>query len=707
VKLICFDSSGIVLFPFMAFMVEDFGYTGERMVQLLLAVFCFVFIVYSMNLVQGKYVGLLGASFCGAQFFSSVYWGKFSDDYGRKPAVLVGTFGTIFGMLLFGLASSYPQAVAGRIIAGLLSGNIGVMKTYLIEITDDTNRGVGFSYMSVSWSIGSVVAPLFGGLLSNPCTKYPSIFKRGTIFDRFPYFLPCLCCVILLAFSVVICSLFMKETRVWSADSGDKNSLIKSSATSGKENKNVRDRDDASYMPLTEKSEHGGVDRDNIEMTSISPVHANGSNKNGKSSPTKSFFSVFSTAPTGSNTKSEASPQSVTNQQKYVIVDTEDDENEADEENGTASSQTDDRAPTFSDENGDNGEDRIKNENGNGRHGSGLAMKVDEETGKPHSEVIDLNDDDHSIRKNFSVVNGHLPSGSGTNGDGEEEDELFECPCCVCRSSGNMDAAASNDGDSDKNGLELTSDANKKKLSPLRRRNVVLACCNYAVLCMAYILFDETLPLYLKLSVEQGGFSFLSTDIGGLLSLPGFFMIPFAYLILPRIAKMSKKAIFRASVIICAAHIMLWPLLGKTHYMFLDEDHPTHQRFLDHFVFYPIMFVLIMIKSIAGTVAFMAVNMQIGHSVFDDDLGAVNGFGQSLAALSRGAGPAIGGLLWSFSVSLNFVYLNFIAMVSMLLLNLYLGDLLPVSLDYKKQRKQVISSDDDDVEEEINLAGEM
>jgi MFS family permease len=87
----------------------------------------------------GYHVGALAASFCGAQFFSSVLWGKISDKYGRKPAIIIGTFGTIFGMLIFGTAKSYGQAVFGRILSGLLSGNLGVMESFLTEFTDDSN----------------------------------------------------------------------------------------------------------------------------------------------------------------------------------------------------------------------------------------------------------------------------------------------------------------------------------------------------------------------------------------------------------------------------------------------------------------------------------------------------------------------------------------------------------------------------------------
>jgi hypothetical protein len=45
-------------------------------------------------------------------------------------------------------------AMFGRVLSGLLSGNLGVLKSFLGEITDESNRGAAFSYLSLSWAIG-------------------------------------------------------------------------------------------------------------------------------------------------------------------------------------------------------------------------------------------------------------------------------------------------------------------------------------------------------------------------------------------------------------------------------------------------------------------------------------------------------------------------------------------------------------------------
>jgi hypothetical protein len=59
----------------------------------------------------------------------------------------------------------------------------------------------------------SIIGPALGGALADPCTSYPDIFRRGTIFDRFPYLLPNLICTVIVVCGVTIGILFLEETH--------------------------------------------------------------------------------------------------------------------------------------------------------------------------------------------------------------------------------------------------------------------------------------------------------------------------------------------------------------------------------------------------------------------------------------------------------------------------------------------------------------
>jgi MFS family permease len=54
----------------------------------------------------GFYLGLITTVFLASQTLTNPLWGWSSDTIGRKPVILIGTFGTLIGFLLFGVSES-------------------------------------------------------------------------------------------------------------------------------------------------------------------------------------------------------------------------------------------------------------------------------------------------------------------------------------------------------------------------------------------------------------------------------------------------------------------------------------------------------------------------------------------------------------------------------------------------------------------------
>ena len=152
----------------------------------------------------GFKAGWLGSCFFAGSFFGSLMWGFFSDKYGRRPALLAGLFGTFVGITAFGLAPTFALALLVRLGWGLLNGNIGVAKTYLSEICDDTNQARGMALIAAQGGLGRVFGPSVGGFLADPASKY-SAFRGVALLERFPFILPCsigaLICVVAFAWA--------------------------------------------------------------------------------------------------------------------------------------------------------------------------------------------------------------------------------------------------------------------------------------------------------------------------------------------------------------------------------------------------------------------------------------------------------------------------------------------------------------------------
>lgn len=98
-----------------------------------------------------------------------------------------------------------------RCIAGALNGNVGVLKSVIGEITDNTNMAQAFALIPVAFTVGASIAPLYGGSLGRPHDYWPVLFS-GSFWVQYPYFLPCVVSASFAAFSFFITALFLKES---------------------------------------------------------------------------------------------------------------------------------------------------------------------------------------------------------------------------------------------------------------------------------------------------------------------------------------------------------------------------------------------------------------------------------------------------------------------------------------------------------------
>ncbi|KAI8590308.1 major facilitator superfamily domain-containing protein [Geranomyces variabilis] len=182
-----------VLFPFVYFMVEGFFPTLS-------------------HAALGTYVGVITSAFCVAQLVTAIPWGYASDRIGRKPVLLIGLTGNAIFMTLFGAAGKYWEALLFRCICGALNGNVGVAKSVIGEITDDTNRALAFSLWETAFGLGAIVGPMIGGLLADPTHSLGFLFGNSHFFAANPYFLPCAACALFSVFGIFLTLFGYKET---------------------------------------------------------------------------------------------------------------------------------------------------------------------------------------------------------------------------------------------------------------------------------------------------------------------------------------------------------------------------------------------------------------------------------------------------------------------------------------------------------------
>jgi multidrug resistance protein len=126
-------------------------------------------------------VGPLIASFAVAQLVSSPIWGRVSDRYGRRPAVIVGLAGSAFAYLIFGFANTLWLLFASRVVQGLGGGTTGVAQAYVADTMAPAERAKALGWLSAATSAGVVIGPIIGSVAHRFGTEVPGIVAAALV----------------------------------------------------------------------------------------------------------------------------------------------------------------------------------------------------------------------------------------------------------------------------------------------------------------------------------------------------------------------------------------------------------------------------------------------------------------------------------------------------------------------------------------------
>jgi multidrug resistance protein len=110
-------------------------------------------------------VGVLISAFSVAQLAVAPVWGRFSDRYGRRPAILVGLVVTAVAYLVFAAAGSVLALLLSRLIQGVGGGTIGVVQAYVADASTSEERTKSLGWLSAVTSLGAVAGPAFGSTM--------------------------------------------------------------------------------------------------------------------------------------------------------------------------------------------------------------------------------------------------------------------------------------------------------------------------------------------------------------------------------------------------------------------------------------------------------------------------------------------------------------------------------------------------------------
>ena len=138
----------LMVIPLLPFYVKQFGAGGLD------------FGGYHLGV--GQITALLVSSFTVAQLLSAPLWGRFSDRYGRRPALVIALGASAIAYVIFGFAASLVPLFLSRLVQGAGGGTTGVIQAYVADATRPEDRAKSLGWLSAATNAGVALGPVIG-----------------------------------------------------------------------------------------------------------------------------------------------------------------------------------------------------------------------------------------------------------------------------------------------------------------------------------------------------------------------------------------------------------------------------------------------------------------------------------------------------------------------------------------------------------------
>ena len=113
---------------------------------------------------------MFGVAFAGmslTNFLFSPFWGKISDQIGRRKVLGISGVGYAFGQIVFGMATTELGILLGRMIAGFFIGGWNVAQlSYIMDHSEITTKGKNFTLLATIQSVCGAAGYLIGGYIA-------------------------------------------------------------------------------------------------------------------------------------------------------------------------------------------------------------------------------------------------------------------------------------------------------------------------------------------------------------------------------------------------------------------------------------------------------------------------------------------------------------------------------------------------------------
>ena len=107
------------------------------------------------------------------QFLFSPLLGTLSDRFGRRPVLILSSFGLGLDYVIMALAPNLWWLLLGRILSGITASSYPTAGAYVADVTPVERRAAAFGMVGAAWGIGFIVGPAVGGLVGGLGVRLP------------------------------------------------------------------------------------------------------------------------------------------------------------------------------------------------------------------------------------------------------------------------------------------------------------------------------------------------------------------------------------------------------------------------------------------------------------------------------------------------------------------------------------------------------
>ena len=119
------------------------------------------------------YSGWLMFSYAILQFLFAPLLGGLSDQFGRRPVILISLLGFGINYLVLAIAPNIIWLFIGRIFQGIMGASLTTASAYIADISSPEKKAQNFGLIGAAFGLGFILGPVIGGYLGQFGSRVP------------------------------------------------------------------------------------------------------------------------------------------------------------------------------------------------------------------------------------------------------------------------------------------------------------------------------------------------------------------------------------------------------------------------------------------------------------------------------------------------------------------------------------------------------